>query len=83
MTCAKEPSFRRRYRTLAIFRSSLRGNTPGTRLALPTFDGGAKARVRRRVAPAKMMLLRFPLEQYQHAARVVLAAQDQPAPAAG
>ena len=38
--------------------------TARTCLALPTFDGGAKARVRRRVAPTKMMVLLFPFQQH-------------------
>src|SRR6266540_6364082 len=38
--------------------------TAGATLGLPAFDGAATARVRRRAAPALMVLLALPFEQH-------------------
>src|SRR5213593_2880046 len=57
--------------------------TAGASLGLPAFDGAAKARVRRRAAPALMMFFALPFEHHEHAGRIILAAENQPAFAAG
>src|SRR5262245_6260775 len=57
--------------------------TAVTGLGLPTFDGGAETFVRGSAAPVEMMLFGRPLEQDHHRRRIVLAAQNQTASAAG